>query len=124
MWVATIDDTGVSFRSLSELARFLGCARSNINWYMNHTKKKNHFYYQDIRITIKKHKLDMERHRARSREYYQTHKAQQLATIKLWRAKNKDKVDGYREKWRIEHKEWFNAYYREQRRKRKENENI
>lgn len=124
MWVATIDDTGVSFRGLSELARFLGCARSNINWYMNHTKKKNHFYYQDIGITIKKHKLDMERRRARSREYYQTHKAQQLATIKLWRAKNKDKVDGYREKWRIEHKEWFNAYYREQRRKRKENENI
>ena len=67
-------------------------------WYMNHTKEKNHFYYQDLGITIKKHKRDMERRKAQSKEYYQTHKAECIAATKLWRTKNKNKVNGYREK--------------------------
>ena len=121
MWVATIDDTGVSFRSLSELARFLGCARSNINWYMNHTKEKNHFYYQDLGITLQKHGTNLELRKARSREYYYAHKEHCKELCIAWGKANPDKVKAYKKKWNAENREYYNEYYKAQRRKRKEN---
>ena len=121
MWTATIDDTGVSFPNLVELAKFLGCARSNINWWINQTKRKNHFYYHDIGITLTKHQRDLEQRKATQRNYYYSHKEYCKSLCKAWAQAHKDKVKAYKKKWNIAHRDYYNEYYKEQRRKRKAN---
>ena len=118
MWIATIDDTGVSFTGLTELARFFGCVPSNIDWYRKKSSNKNHFYYHDIGITLKKHKP--KNRNIKYKEYYRTHKDACLRATKKWGEKNKEKLREYREKWRKNHKDWYNAYYRAYNKQRKQ----
>lgn len=124
MWIATIDDTGVSFPNLVELARFFGCAPSTINWYIKHTKKRNHFYYRDVGITLKKHGINVQKRKESSKEYYRTHKEHCKALCKAWSQANKDKVKAYKKKWNSANRAYYNEYYKEQRRKRKANETL
>lgn len=124
-----IDDTGDEiFESQTELAEFLGCATSNISWHRQHkSDSRNHFYCCDYGITIIRRKrvpyYKTERGKERRRRYYQEHKEYYLEKFKQWRKNNRDKVYESRDRWRKAHQEWYNAYYREQRRKKKELKN-
>lgn len=121
-----IDDTGDAiFESQTELAEFLGCAISNINWHRKHSSdSKNHFYCCGYGINIVRRKVvpfhKTEKGKARQKKYYAEHREYYLKKAKQWRKTHHEKVMEAKEKWRKEHKEWYNAYYREQRKKKKE----
>lgn len=117
MFRCRIDDTGIEFKSLKDLARFLDCSVSWVSWKMNTRpdKRANHFYCREYSITILP-KIKRKRIRkydpVKAKIYHDAHKAE----ARVWRQRNKDKVLAYKKKWNAKHQDWYNAYYRERRR--------
>ena len=124
MITCRIDDTGVEFDSLSELAKFIGVSVQRVAWKAKYQKDEpNHFVCSGYSITIVHYKSPRKRVRKYNpeyfRQYYATHKEQ----ARQWRINNPDKVKAYKKKWNSTHREYYNNYYREQRRKRREQKN-
>ena len=121
MIICKIDDTGVEFNSLTELAKFLGISTQRAAWKAKYRQDQpNHFWCREYGITIlyyhsqrkRIHRYDPEK----ARQYYESHKEQ----IREWRNNNKEKIKESKKRWNAAHKEYYNNYYKEQRRKRKE----
>lgn len=130
MIIYKIDETGEEL-SQTELSNLLGCSNQWISWRSkNRQDKNNHFQCRGYGITIiqgTKYKSVREQNRAgylrnrerileRQRRNYPKHKP----LIVKWRKEHMDKVRESNEKWRKAHQDWYNAYYREKRRQKRE----
>lgn len=119
-----IDNTDIILDSATKLAKFIGCVPSNITWHIQYkSDKKNHFRCAGYEITIlEAHRPDyhksLKRKETRHR-YYENHKEYCKSKTKEWCIENKDRVKEYKEKWRKANQEWYNAYYREYRKRGK-----
>lgn len=125
MFRCRIDDTGVEFNSLSELAKFLGVSVAWVSFQAKyHKNAASHFQCKELDITILpkvvKKRTYSPAQKAQKKEYYEAHKDQIKQRVICWRQNNPDKVRAYKENWRHANQEWYNAYYREKRRKARE----
>lgn len=122
MKVVRVDQTGEEFTSFTQLAKFIGCAPSNITWhYQKNSDEDNHFIIGDYSITIlKQSSVDLEKRKQKQKRYYALHRDYYLKAAQEWRKNNKERFKVNKERWRQNNKEWFNAYYREYRKKKKE----
>ena len=125
MYKFRIDDTGEDFNSLNELCKVLRCVPSNIWWWRkHHSDSKRHFWYQDFGITILEFRRPdwekSEKCKATRKKYYNSHKEYYAEYQKKWNKTHQDKRKEYKKKWNALNREWISAYYREYRKRKKE----
>ena len=88
-----IDDTGVIFNSMKELAKFLGCSYQNVQQCKDYkSDKHNHFWCRDYGITILESKKENTKAEMSRTYYRERHKSKNVCPF----CKSKLKLGIYR----------------------------